>query len=174
MIIPLIDPAFIATTNLNIVVEAESKYPTFSVSTSQQVERPSRLKTPSKLIFFKRVDELTPSSKAIIGELGTERFNKFKQYPDDWDGEGARPLQNTSIVTFETFLNIHGDSFATPPSLFLSKRGNLQLAWESSSGSFIELEFFPTKITYFIETGDDEGSYKLLETSNLVRKLQNA
>lgn len=109
---------------------------------------------------FVNTDQLSEKTATILGKNGLERFESFKNYSKGWDSGYGLPLSHKSIAVMEYFIsqfsNFHGE-----PSLFLTPNGNLQLGWENTHGQIIELEFYPDKIEYYIESLDKEGKINL-------------
>ena len=58
------------------------------------------------------------------------------------------------------------------PSLFLTLKGNLSLGWEDKNGQSIEVEFYPDKAEYFIESLNEESAVKLSNIFELTEKLR--
>jgi len=57
------------------------------------------------------------------------------------------------------------------PSLFFTLEGNLELGWEDRNGQAIEIEFYPDKIEYFIESLNEESSVALADIFRLTEKI---
>lgn len=109
----------------------------------------------------KRLDGLGQHSQKILGAEIVSRLEVFKKYDQNWDGEGAMPLRSGSIAMLDCFVNKFSDFGATPPSLFLTRAGNLQLSWEDESGEAVEVEFFPDRAEYYIARKQIEGEVEL-------------
>jgi len=114
---------------------------------------------------------LSENSKRIIGENGLYRFEEFKRYPRGWDGGHGKPLSHRSITSLETFLRQLPELAIRQPSLFLTHQGNLQLGWEDKLGNVVELEFFPDKVEYYLESLNEEGMVDLKGLHLLVDKV---
>jgi hypothetical protein len=115
---------------------------------------------------------LGDASKIVIGEHGLRRYEEFRRYHSGWDfGRGA-PLSQRSVAAFESFVSQLPDLVRWEPSLFLTHQGNLQLGWENSDGSAAELEFFPDKIEYYLESLSEEGSVDLSSQQELIEKIR--
>ena len=164
------------------VADAERNYP-FFVQTSGDLDteppyyildisQKGHLLGKKRELVIKRVDELGNTAKRVIGELGSARFTNFLNYRDGWDGGTAKRLSYVSVAVFESFLARYSD-FATEPSLFLTRNGNLKLGWEDASGSSIEVEFKPDSYSYFIEKNNEEGNIKYSSVQKLTQKLQS-
>jgi hypothetical protein len=120
-----------------------------------------------------RRGELGENSKRIIGERGARRFEEFKTYQSGWDYGRGSPLSVRSVSVLNSFLSRFLDRTIDQPSLFLTHQGNLQLGWENTNGSAIELEFFPDRIEFFVEALNEEGSVGLESQSPLVEKIKS-
>lgn len=121
-----------------------------------------------KCNIYQSTDKLTRRAFEVLGKNGIERYEDFKSYPDGWDnGVGAR-LSGRSTAVMETFFGVFSD-FDTKPSLFLTRDGNLQLAWENSGGERIELEFYPDHIEYYIQSREEEGEIEVSTLGSIER-----
>jgi hypothetical protein len=109
---------------------------------------------------------------------GLKRFQEFKKYQKGWDFGIGEPLSHQSVAIFDTFLNLFPYFFGKEPSIFLTRAGNLQLAWEDYENRDIEIEFYPNKIEYYIEIEDLEGEIEISKESiianleQLIKKLK--
>lgn|GEM_PF-6964302 len=137
----------------------------------QKIPKSSNLQTGRR--FFRRrvVSELSENSKHIVGENGARRFEEFKQYRPGWDHGRGNPLSPRSITTLESFLRQLPELATLEPSLFLTHEGNLQLGWEDVQGNAIEIEFFPDKVEYYIESINEEGAVDLEALHQLIAKV---
>jgi hypothetical protein len=115
---------------------------------------------------------LSPEAIAVIAENGRDRFNEFKTYPNGWYGGKGREISKRSVFTFEQFVKFLPELKRTNPSLFLSLEGNLSLGWEDKNGLSIEIEFYPDKMEYFVESLNEESEVKLLNLFGLVEKIR--
>ena len=111
---------------------------------------------------------LSENSKRIISENGLRRFEEFKRYPHGWDYGHGKPLSYRSITSLDSFLRQLPAFITREPSLFLTHQGNLQLGWEDKHGNIVELEFFPDKVEYYLESLNDEGMVDLKGLPQLV------
>ncbi len=134
-------------------------------------ERPlaAHKRAPTRIV--KPTDELSAAARAILGTNGVERFEEFRSYPEGWDFGHGQPLSSASIASLDLFLVLFGD-FPNRPSLFLTRSGNLELAWEDAHGR-IELEFFPNKVQYFFEVDGVEGEVPISQTMRLIAQLRD-
>ena len=117
---------------------------------------------------LKGTQSLSPKAVALIGQNGLRRFQEFSEYPKGWDGVDSKSLNPLSIASCDFFVNSLAQA-PQVPSIFMTRRGNLQLGWEAHDGSRIELEFLPNKIEYLI--GDDEGTFEIADIGVLVGRL---
>lgn len=99
-------------------------------------------------------DELSANIIAIIGEHGAIRFNSFKDYPEGWGGDGHK-LSFASVGAMTYFVNIFKGTIHNP-SIFMTRLGNIQLGWDTTSNGYVELEFFPDHIECYFEKDDSE------------------
>jgi hypothetical protein len=136
-----------------------------------------RLRIPSQLRrlgarFSRQTDELSTRARSILGENAAARFAEFRHYRDGWDVGRGRRLSTGSVAALEMFLAVHPD-FPTRPSLFLTRAGNLELAWENRSGRRVEVEFLPDRFQYFAESaaGEQEGELELRRLPELICRL---
>ena len=116
---------------------------------------------------------LSKNAVTIIGENGWRRFESFAQYPDGWAGGEGKSLSVGSVDTLEMFLRQLPELAAYQPGLFLSHQGNLQLGWEDKSGAEVEIEFFPHKLEYFIESLQEEAEISRERMSDLIEKVRS-
>lgn len=115
---------------------------------------------------------LSENSKRVIGANGVQRFEEFKQYHDGWDYGRGKALSAYSVATFEEFLRQIPELAAIEPSLFLTTNGNLQLGWEDAEGNVVEVEFFPDRIEYYIESRNEEGSLSKQALPQLINQVR--
>lgn len=122
----------------------------------------------------KEKENLVLSSEviAIIGENGKDRFNEFKNYPNDWYGGKGEEISKGSVFTFEQFVKSLPELKRARPSLFFTLEGNLSLGWEDKNGQSIEVEFYPNKAEYLIESLNQESEVKLSNIFELAEKIR--
>lgn len=116
---------------------------------------------------------LSPNARTVLGKHNTARFLELKALKDGWDFGRGKALNSDSLRTIELFLRSY-NSFPERCSLFLSARGNLELAWDAGDDMVNSLEFYPEHIAYYIEATDDEGEVSLTNIHALVQKLLSA
>ncbi len=120
----------------------------------------------------KEIFNLSREAITIIGENGKQRFEEFKKYPKGWYGGKGKKLSDWSVSNFERFINSLPELKKFHPSLFFTLEGNLQLGWENRNGQKIEIEFYPDKIEYFIESINEESSIALKDIFRLTEKVK--
>ncbi len=120
--------------------------------------------------FPPSLKKLSPKAVEVLGEHNTRRFEELSALKDGWDFGRGKALNSDSLRTIELFLRSY-NSFPERCSLFLSARGNLELAWDAGDDMVNSLEFYPEHIAYYIEATDDEGEVSLTNIHALVHKL---
>ena len=114
---------------------------------------------------------LSREAIAVIGENGKRRFEEFRNYPNGWYGGKGKELSKWSVLNFERFVKRMSELRQFQPSLFFTLEGNLELGWEDRNGQAIEIEFYPDKIEYFIESLNEESSVALADIFRLTEKI---
>lgn len=109
---------------------------------------------------------------AVIGANGKRRLDEFKDYPDGWYGGKGKKLSKRSIFVFEQFVKNLSEIKSFHPSLFFTLEGNLSLGWEDKSGQSIEVEFYPDKVEFYIESLSEESEVKLSNIFELTEKIR--
>lgn len=144
----------------------------------RQDKRYQLLETPSSIIDSPQSEkrspiELSENTKRAIGENGARRFDEFKGYQRGWDFGRGNPLSANSVRIFEWFLGRLPEIVACAPSLFLTHYGNLQLGWGDAQGNSVEIEFFPNKLEYFIESLKEEDSVSLRDVDSFINRVRS-
>ena len=121
---------------------------------------------------IKNTEDINKHVKKMIGVNSVNRFYEFKLYKDGWDNGRGKKLSTRSIAVFEFFLSSL-KKFDDEPSLFFTRNGNLQLGWEDSNENVIEIEFYPEKIEYYLESTSEEDEIGIIdeELTSLVEKI---
>lgn len=155
---------------------AESDKPLTLADVAEQLVRTERYTPPRARarVGFPRLvpGALSENSKRVIGENGVRRFEEFKKYHDGWDYGRGRALSAYSVATLEEFLRQMPELAMAEPSLFLTYNGNLQLGWEDAEGNAVEVEFFPDRIEYYLESRDEEGSVSKQALYHLIQRIR--
>lgn len=118
---------------------------------------------------FVATDTLSEAAQKIVGENGVRRLQEFVDYPVGWDSGKGHPLARKSVAVLEAVLRELRHEFKTQPSIFLTRAGNLQLAWESDDGAPIEMECGPERIEYYVGKRDAEGD--VIASQEGIRKI---
>lgn len=106
-----------------------------------------------------------------LGHYNRQRIEVFTNYEDGWDGSGHK-LKVGSIATLEKFLGIPALHFHTEPSVFLTRNGNVQIAWEDKDLKEIEIEFFDKNLLeYYREKDGSEGVLNLDRIEDLLKVI---
>lgn len=105
----------------------------------------------------KQLDGLGQNARMLLGTESQSRIEKFKKYEKGWDCGRGEPLNSESIALLDSFVNKFARFGHTPPSLFLTRNGNLQISWEDTDGNVIEVEFFPDRAEFYIGRTEEEG-----------------
>lgn len=137
----------------------------FLKSNGENIRRPENSRSEDKPILSK-------ATITVIGENGKNRFNEFKEYQNGWYGGKGKKISKSSVFTFEQFIKSLPELKRANPSIFLSLEGNLSLGWEDKNGLSIEVEFYPDKMEYFIESLDEESEVKLSNLFELTEKIR--
>jgi hypothetical protein len=114
--------------------------------------------------------ELSEAAKLAIGAQGLQRLDRFRTLRANWDREGARPLNMSSVIAFSQFFR---DSGLRPMGLavFMTRDGNVAVNWVDEQDLVTELEFQPDGVHYFFELTGDEGVRSQYEMANLLRPV---
>ncbi len=95
---------------------------------------------------------------AKLGDAAWQRFHDFSRWPDGWSGPHSRAIAWGTYHNFGKFLEaMRFVTNQTPPSLFVTDDGLLELAWEDRGGSTINVTLTPEGATYFIESLGEEA-----------------
>lgn len=115
---------------------------------------------------------LSESALKVIGENGNVRFEEFKRYQPGWDLGRGKPLSAHSVQILDAFLRTLPELSRFQPSLFLTHQGNLQIGWEDWLGGAVEVEFYPDRVEYFLESSNEETFVSLSAISPFVERIR--
>lgn len=115
---------------------------------------------------------LSSEALLVVGENGKHRFDEFKRHKDGWFGGKGREMSKYSLAVFESFITKIPELKLFHPSLFLTLAGNIELGLEDKSNQSMEIEFYPDKIEYFIESFGEESSIGLAGIFELAAKIR--
>ncbi len=82
-----------------------------------------------------------------------ERVRRLRQ---NWDGDGADPINPAIIATASRFLAKFGDSFRTSPRVVPMTMGRVQLEWHRGNRS-LEIEFETPELVHYLKWDSDEA-----------------
>jgi hypothetical protein len=116
---------------------------------------------------------LSDRAQAILGPNGVARFQEFWAYDHGWDFGRGQSLNPRSVAVFERFIAQFGAFGERRPSIFLSRDGNLVLAWEDATGERVEIEFGRDRFIVFTARDDAEREFSVeREADSLVHMLE--
>jgi hypothetical protein len=93
-----------------------------------------------------------------LGSRGWGRLHHFRHYYQPGWGEGhGRQLSPRALEGFFRFLAAAEFPAGQVPSLFLTDRGGLELAWEDADGKPVQVEFTPQGAEFYIAATETEG-----------------
>lgn len=121
-------------------------------------------------LHFKLADILSSNAKAAIGEIGFERIRGFELFRAGWDGSGSKPLQRSSVLLFNRFMNETGIR-PEGASVFMSSYGELILAWQDGQRQVTELKFRQHDVEYFNEAEGRQNTVEPAKFRNLAETL---
>ena len=88
---------------------------------------------------------------AVCAEL-----DRLSQFPKNWDGYGAPPIDPGIIAAARAFIEALPENLASRPLVVPMSPGNLQLEWHYQ-GKILELEFETAKTIHFLQWYPKEG-----------------
>lgn len=112
---------------------------------------------------------------AKLGDTAWQRFHDFSRWPDGWAGPHSRAIAWGTYHNFARFLEAaRFVTSQTPPSLFVTDDGHLELAWEARDGSAINVTLTPQGGTYFVESLGEEGKVASDGLTQLAERCHQA
>lgn len=109
-------------------------------------------KQKSTLFGSVAIYQLPRLIKRILGRKAYRRIKRFQKYKSGWADAESYPLSSQSQVLLYLFL-LQKPQFPTNPSVFMTRDGFLELAWEDRSDCRIHAVFG----NQFVELLDDAG-----------------
>ena len=107
-----------------------------------------------------------------LGTRGWGRLHHFRHYYQPGWGEGkGHQLSPRALEGFFRFLAAAKFPVGKLPSIFLTDRGGLELAWEDSNGKAVQVEFTPQGAEFYIAAKDTEGKVQVEALDQLAAKL---
>lgn len=104
------------------------------------------------LVGSHAVYQLPRLIKQVLGRKAYRRIKRFQKYEPGWADAESYPLSPQSQVLLYLFL-LQKPQFPTNPSVFMTRDGFLELAWEDRSDCRIHAVFG----NQFVELLDDAG-----------------
>jgi len=107
-----------------------------------------------------------------LGTRGWGRLHHFRLlYQSGW-GEGkGRPVSPRAVNALIDFLERFTWPEGVTPSLFLTDRGGVEIAWEEQDGCPVQLEFHRDGIEIYREATGTEAELALGEVTRVVELL---
>lgn len=91
----------------------------------------------------------------LLGKLGVRgwgRLHHFRMlYQAGWGDGSGKPASPRAIQAVVDFLSRYGVPGGVTPSLFLTERGGIELAWEEDGGTAVQVEFHRNGIEVYRE-----------------------
>lgn len=107
-----------------------------------------------------------------LGPRGWGRLHHFRYYYQPGWGEGAgRQLSPRALVGFFRFLTVAQFPVGKVPSVFLTDRGGLELAWEDAAGKAVQVEFTPQGAEFYVAANEHEGKVAVEALEQLAAEL---
>ena len=134
--------------------------------TIQYVSTPGSRGQLASPIFgdYRAVDSIgiSASAEAAIGWSGVTRLTGFRRLAPGWDGGDSRTLDVHSLKRLSEFFS-RFQLQSRDIAIFMSHAGNVVINWHDLRGGLVEIEFFPSRMEYFVETSNLDDSTSLEE-----------
>lgn len=109
---------------------------------------------------------------AKLGPRGWGRLIHFRSYyQPGWGGGNGRQLSPRALEGFFRFLAAAEFPAGKVPSVFLTDRGGLELAWEDADGKAVQVEFTPQGAEFYIAGTETEGEAPVEALAQLAAQL---
>lgn len=107
-----------------------------------------------------------------LGARGWGRVHHFRNYyGPGWGGKTGQPLSPRAVEAFRRFLQDAAFPQGQVPSVFLTDRGGLELCWEDTNRSAIQVEFTSQGVEFYQAATEAEGFVDFGAVSRLARRL---
>ena len=94
-------------------------------------------------------------------------------YQSGWGEQRGQMLSPKALETFFRFLEAANfPAKKTPPSVFLTDRGGIELSWEDADQKSLQAEFTREHVEFYREATGEEGSASHDEVVELSRRLK--
>ncbi|MGD9810918.1 MAG: hypothetical protein AB7U35_06225 [Sphingobium sp.] len=90
-----------------------------------------------------------------LGARAAERFSRFMEYEDGWDGGRGKSLDPGSTASLMQLLSLI-DLSTHDVGLFMSLDGNVVLNWTMADGSLVEIELAPEAVNVYVERSESD------------------
>ncbi len=112
---------------------------------------------------------------AKLGDAAWQRFYDFSRWPDGWAGPHSHAIAWSTYQNLGKFLTYaRFVTSQTPPSLFVTDDGLLELSWEARDGSAINVTLTPEGASYFIEAKGEEAQVPSEGLAQLAERCTHA
>jgi len=109
---------------------------------------------------------------AKLGVRGWGRLHHFRHfYPPGWGEGGGKPLSPRAVDALDRFLVTAAWPDGVTPSLFLTDRGGVELAWEDRDGSPVQVEFYSNGVELYRESTGLEETVALAQAAEICEAL---
>jgi hypothetical protein len=116
-------------------------------------------------------DELLLSK---LGVRGWGRLHHFRMlYQAGWGDGAGKPASPRAVQALVSFLDGFNLPEGVTPSLFLTDRGGIELAWEEAGGAPVQVEFHRDGIEVYREAAGVEKEFAPDQAATAARLLAN-
>ena len=107
-----------------------------------------------------------------LGPRGWGRLHHFRHYYEPGWGEGrGSQLSPRALEGFFRFLAAAQFPAGKVPSVFLTDRGGVELAWEDANGQAVQVEFTPQGAEFYVAATEAEGQVPVGGLEQLASQL---
>lgn len=129
-------------------------YPDFKGSESYRLSADLTDSTRSRSLTWAVPGEADQDELILrtLGIRGWGRLHHFRMlYQVGWGDGGGKPASPRAVHAMVEFLKQSGVPEDITPSLFLTDRGGIELAWEEKGGTPVQVEFYRDGIEIYHE-----------------------
>lgn len=143
-------------TNISKIVD-ESYFSGFSTGVSSTFKQILQKETKERIFVEGLLSQpVNRKSSSMIQWIkrneNIKTLKSFKEFPDNWDGEGAEQFDQKLIDKCIEIINSVNLKFQ--PDIFPTGRDSIQFEYEKSDGEYLELEVFQDHIDFYYENPD--------------------
>src|SRR6266568_8160605 len=121
----------------------------------RELSEPASIRRPAP-------DELAREELLLrkLGPRGWGRVHHFRNYyQSGWGEQRGQILSPKALDAFSRFLEaVEFPAAKTPPSVFLTDRGGIELSWEDADGKSLQVEFTRERVEFYREATGEEGT----------------